>query len=375
MNKKEIIPVFKPSVGKEEIKAVAEVIKSGWLGLGPKTQEFEKKFAEYVGSKYAIATNSCTAALDLSLKALGINSGEVLVPSLTFAATANVALYNNAKPVFVDVYEDTLTMDVDDLKRKITRKTRAIIPMHYGGHPCEMDEILEIARDKGIPVIEDAAHACGAEYKGKKIGSLSDVTCFSFHPVKNLSTGDGGIVTTNDKKLYERIKKLRWFCINKSTFERTSGEGYTWYYEIDGLGYKYHMNDVMAAIALVQLKKLDRNNRKRRKIATFYTKRLKKLSWLETPVEKSYVKSSWHLYVIKVEARDALISYLDKNGISTSVHYMPVHLHPFYRKLGLKANVPVTEKIWKKLITLPIFPDLTRKDQERIIRTIEEFKN
>jgi len=375
MNKKEIIPVFKPSVGKEEIKAVAEVIKSGWLGLGPKTQEFEKKFAEYVGSKYAIATNSCTAALDLSLKALGINSGEVLVPSLTFAATANVALYNNAKPVFVDVYEDTLTMDVDDLKRKITRKTKAIIPMHYGGHPCEMDEILEIARDKGIPVIEDAAHACGAEYKGKKIGSLSDVTCFSFHPVKNLSTGDGGIVTTNDKKLYERIKKLRWFCINKSTFERTSGEGYTWYYEIDGLGYKYHMNDVMAAIALVQLKKLDRNNRKRRKIATFYTKRLKKLSWLETPVEKSYVKSSWHLYVIKVEARDALISYLDKNGISTSVHYMPVHLHPFYRKLGLKANVPVTEKVWKKLITLPIFPDLTRKDQERIIRTIEEFKN
>jgi len=373
-----MIPLFRPWVGKEEAEAVAEVINSGWLGMGPKTQEFEEKFAKYVGADYAVALNSGTAALDLAVKGLGIKSGEILVPSLTFAATANAALYNNAKPVFVDVDEDTNCMSIEDAKRKLTTDTKAMIPVHYGGHPCEMDELVRFVRSKKIALIEDAAHASGADYKGRKIGSIGDITCFSFHPVKNIATGDGGMITTNDEKLCGKVKKLRWFSINKSTFERVKGKNYSWYYEIDNLGYKYHMNDITAAIGLVQLKKVDKGNELRRKIVKRYMKGFSSLDWVKPPVEKPYVKSSWHMFAPKVKNRDGLIGHLTKADIATGVHYLPTHMHPFFANLiksgEIKpANTPVTDRIWKELITLPVFPSLADEDLNKIINTIKEF--
>lgn len=360
-------------MGQEEINAVAEVLKSGWIGLGPKVEEFEKNFANYIGVKHAIAVSSCTEALHLALKVLGIKSGEVIVPAITFVSTALAANYNNAKPVFADVNEDTLTINVDDVKRKITPKTKAIIPMHYGGHPAEMDEINEIATEHNLKVIEDAAHACGASYKDKKAGILADIGCFSFHAVKNLATGDGGMITTNDDEVDKRLRKLRWVGINKDTFMRAKA-AYSWYYEIEELGLKAHMNDITAAIGLVQLKRLEKMNARRREIFNFYNKEFQNLSWLKIPIEKDYVKSAFHNYAVKVDDQEKFIEHLQNNGIATTVHYMPLHLHPIYENLRAETSVPVAEKIWKKIVLLPMFPDLTNEELRKIADAVKNFK-
>ena len=376
----EVLPVFRPAMGQEEIDAVAEVIRSGWIGLGPKTEEFENKFAKYVNSGYAVGLNSATAALHLSLLALGIGPGdEVLVPSLTFVSTAHAVLYVGAKPVFVDVYEDTLCMDPADMEKKITKKSKAIIPVHFGGHPVDLDVIHKIAVKHNLAVVEDASHACGSKYKGRMIGGLSDLTCFSFHAVKNLATGDGGMVTTNDKKLAGTIKRLRWVGINKDTWEREElvfQKGYRqygWYYEVTDLGYKYHMNDLAAAIGLVQLAKLPSANARRRRLAKRYDGKFRKLPWLKIPVIKPGVKSARHNYVVRTKYRDKLNLFLKGKKISTGVHYYPVHLHPYYQKNGFKAEVPVTDRVWKELLTLPLYPTLSYKDQDRVIAAIIEF--
>lgn len=370
-----MIPVFRPSMGDEEINAVAEVLRSGWLGLGPKTKEFEERFAEYVGMKYAIALNSCTAALHLALNVLGINSGEVITTPITFVSTAHAILYNNATPVFADIQEDTLNIDPRDIERKITAKTKAIIPVHYGGHPCAMDEIMDIANEHNLSVIEDAAHACGAEYKGKKAGSLSDIGCFSFHAVKNLATGDGGMITTNDKEVYEKLLKLRWLGINKSTYQRDS-KGYSWYYDVESVGFKLHMNDITAAIGLIQLKKLNKMNAKRRKIVKRYNEAFEDLDWIEIPVEQDYVKSSLHNYAIKVNKvdRNELIAYLADKGISAGVHYMPLYLHPIYKKLRIAGDCPMADQVWKKVVILPLYPDMTEEDVEMVVDGVRTFK-
>lgn len=375
-----LIPVFRPCVGEEELEAVKEVLESRWIGLGPKTVEFEKRFAEYIGANHAIGTSSGTAALHLALKAFGIGPGdEVLVPSLTFISCAHAVLYCNAKPVFVDVYEDTLTVDVEDVQGKITDRTKVIMPVHYGGHPCDMDPILEVAEEKAIKVIEDAAHACGAEYKGERIGSIGDATCFSFHAVKNLTTGEGGMVTTQRSDIAEKLRKLRWLGITKGTWDRyapTQTKSLTstprWYYEVEGVGYKAHMNDVQAAIGIVQLGKLDKLNQRRREIAKFYDETLSELNWIGVPTVKDFAKHVYHLYVIRVEKRDEFVSHMFKNGVTTSVHYMPIHLHPFYKKF--KAKVPITEVVWKELVTMPMFPDLTNADLEKIMSAVKKFE-
>jgi len=372
-----MIPLFKPSIGEEEINALRETFKTGWIGLGPKTAEFEKKFAEYVGAKHAIGLNSATSALDLALKAFKINSGEILMPALTFVATAHVALYNNAKPVFVDVEKDTLCMDVEDIRKKITNKTKAIIPVHYSGHPCDLDAIKEIAESKNIVVIEDAAQATGAEYKGRKIGGISDAACFSFEAKKNLTTGDGGMITFNDDALADEIKRLRWFGIDKDTWQRARSK-YSWYYEVVELGYKVHMNDIQATIGLVQLNKLDRLNQKRADIFRFYNEKLQNLKGMEIPVEKDYARSAHWNYVLKAEKRDELITFLKKREIETGVHHMPVHLHPFYmnlirRNIISKPIIPVTESIWNKIVTLPSFADLKKEDAEEVANAVVEF--
>jgi len=374
-----LIQVFKPSLGQEELDALAEIFKTGWIGLGPKTAEFEQKFAEYVGVKHAVAVNSATAALHLSCLALGIGSGdEVLVPTITFVSTVHAVSYCGAKPVFVDVDPETFNIDTEDIIRKITPKTKAIIPVHYGGHACDMVHIWDIASEYNLFVIEDAAHACGGEYFGYKIGGLSQTvfTCFSFQAVKNLPTGDGGMITTNDDTKVALLNRLRWCGIDKSTWDRTEKNEHTqygWYYEIKDLGLKCHMNDISAVIGLCQLKKLDEMNNRRREITNMYNKAFSDTPWINIPVELDYAKSACHNYVIKTPYRNELNLYLKEKGIATGVHYLPIHLQPYYRNQE-EVSLPVAERVWKLLLTLPLYPSLTNDDVNYIIQSVLDYR-
>ena len=381
--KRSLIPVFFPNYDSKEERAVRDVLRSGWIGLGPKTDEFENKFADYVGAKYAVAVNSATSALHLALVAAGIKKGdEVILPALTFASTAHVVEYTGAKPVFADVDPETLSVTPETIEEKLTKKTKAIIPVHYGGWVCDMDEIAKIAKENGLVVIEDAAHACGSVYKGKKIGSISPYTCFSFHAVKNLATGDGGMITVKDKRVYEKLRRLRWVGITKDTWKRVekvveagleSSRGYGWHYEINELGYKYHMNDINAAIGLVQLEKLDKANRKRQRIAKYYAKKLKGVGDIVFSKMPKNGESAQHNFVIRTKDRNKLHIYLRNNYVSTGVHYMPLHLQPYYRKKYPKVSLPVTESVWVKMLTLPVYPKLKRVDQDYIIESVIDF--
>lgn len=374
-----MIPVFKPHIGKEELDALKEIFKTGWIGLGPKTAEFEGKFARYIGVKHAIAMNSCTAALHLAMKVMDIEGGEVITTPMTFISTNHAILYNNARPVFADIEKDTLNIDPEDIERKVTSRTKAIVVVHYGGHACDMDRIMSIARKNGLKVIEDCAHATGGEFlpagrhgKGKKLGSIGDIACFSFHAVKNIATGEGGMVTLNDPKKAERLKRLRWLGISKDTYSRNiPNKGYSWYYNVEEIGYKYHLNDIPAVIGLVQLKKLEKMNRMREKLYLNYNKHLSNIKDIEIPVIKSYAKNAYHNYVIKARSRDGLIDHLKEKGIATGVHYIPNHLYDIYKEF--RTSLPVAESVWKKLVTLPLFPDLTAKDQKKVIESIKEF--
>jgi perosamine synthetase len=370
-----MIQLFKPFFGQEELEALREPFETGWIGLGPKTAEFERKFAEFIGVKYAVGVNSCTAALDLALKLLDIRNGdEVIVPTMTFVSTAHVVAYNLATPIFADVDEKTLDIDLEDVKRKITRRTKAIIPVHYGGRPCNMDALKEMAGGKMV-IIEDAAHACGAEYMGKKCGSLGDIGCFSFHAVKNLAMGDGGALTLNDKEMYERAKRMRWLGIDKGTWDRTKADkSYWWEYLVDEIGLKCHMNDIQAAIGLVQLKKLASMNKRRREIVKMYNEGFKNIDWIETPPEDTdEYKSSWHIYCVKVNVidRNDLSAYLERNGIGTGVHYKPIHTYLCY---GNRPSLPIAERVFKRILSLPMHPGLSDDDVKRIIGTIKRFQ-
>lgn len=375
MNNK-LIPVLQPSIGQEEIDAVAEVMRSGWLGLGPRTEEFEKAFSAYTGNRFSVALNSGTAALHLAMDALDLVPGdEVIVPSITFISTIHAVSYVGATPVFADIEPDTMNLSVLDIERKITDKTKAIIVVHLAGHPCDMDAIHELAQSKGIKVVEDAAHACGAEYKGRPIGSISDLTCFSFHAVKNLTCGEGGAITCNTEWMYRKFREMRWVGISRDTWIRSSAEKvYAWQYFVDKVGYKYHMNDLQAAMGIVQLKKLDALNGRRREIANNYRNELKEIPWIELPQEQPYARSSWHLFQIKLpeeKQRDRLIAHLQESNIASGVHYYPCHLHPCY--MHLKAIVPVSSEIWKRILTLPIHPNITDQDMDRIIDCLRQF--
>jgi perosamine synthetase len=368
-----MIPVFKPSVGDEELNALRESFSTGWLGLGPKTKQFEEEFARYTNVPFAVGMNSATAALHLGLKVLNVEGREVITTSLTFVSTNHAILYNGAIPVFADVEEDTLNISAAEIERLVTPRTKAIVVVHYGGHACDMDPILQTARSKGLSVIEDAAHGCGGEYKGRKLGSIGDVGCFSFHAVKNLTTGEGGMVTVSREDLASRLRALRWLGITQSTYDRSGSRKYSWEYSVGELGFKSHMNDIAAAIGLVQLTKLDSLNAKRREIVGRYNAAFSKLPWVEVPVEKSYAKSALHNYVIKVpaEVRDDLISFLADREVASSVHYVPNHLYPIYEPF--RKFLPVTERVWKRLVTLPLFPDLKPDQIDRVIGSVQEF--
>lgn len=370
-----MIPVFRPSYGQEELDSLRETFGTGWIGLGPKTAEFEHAFASYLGAAHAIGVSSCTAALHLALRAAEVDRCEVVTTPMTFVSTNHAILYNGGIPVFADVDGDTLNIDPADVLRKITARTKVILVVHYGGHACDMDAILEIADSRGLVVVEDCAHACGGQHAGRHLGSIGDYGCFSFHAVKNLATGDGGMVTTRHEQAADRIRKLAWLGISKGTWGRSEGEGYSWEYDVEDLGFKHHMNDITASLGLVQLAKLDGMNERRRQLAARYSKALEEVSSIETPVEKPYARSACHNYVIKVsdpEDRDPLMTYLKTKGISTGMHYIPNHLYEMYRPY-VTAPLPVAEKVWKRLVTLPLFPDLTEKEQDSIVGAIEGY--
>ena len=371
-----MIPVFKPTYGEEELEALREPFQSGWIGMGPKTKEFEDKFAEFIGVPHAVGVNSATAALHLALMLADIEGKEVITTAMTFISTNHAILYNGGIPVFADIQPDTLNLDPEDVKRKITKRTQAIVLIHYGGHACEMETIMEMAKEHGLDVIEDCAHGCGGKFRERMLGSLGDFGCFSFHAVKNLATGDGGMITTHDEKADPRLRGLRWMGISRGTWDRSEREGYSWEYDVEELGLKCHMNDITAAIGLVQLAKLEQTNGRRRYLAKRYTDMLGDVSWIENPVEKDYAHSAWHNYVIKVadpSDRDALMAHLKARDISTGMHYIPNHLYEMYRRY-VNGPLPVTESVWKRLITLPLYPDLTDKQQDMIIGAIKGYR-
>lgn len=368
------IPYGKQTIDEDDIQAVCEVLRSDFLTTGPKIAEFEKTVAEYTGAKYAIAVSSGTAALHAACLAAGIGKGdEVITTPITFAASANCVLYCGGTPVFADINPKTYNIDPEDIRRKITPKTKAIIPVHFTGQPCDLDAIHTIATEYGLIVIEDAAHALGAEYKGKKIGGLSDMTVFSFHPVKHITTGEGGTVTTNDEQLFERLKLFRTHGITRDKSLMINKED-GWFYEQLELGYNYRITDFQCALGISQMKKLDRFIGRRLEIAAKYDAAFAGIEGVITPEQADECKNSYHLYVIQLTniPRNEAYNKCISSGLGVNVHYIPVYKHPYYQRNGY-ADVccPNAEELYSRLISLPMYPSLTDEELEYVISVVE----
>jgi len=381
MLRQHTIPFFVPSIGEEEIESVVETLRSGWLTTGPKVKEFEAAFSERIGLDHSIAVNSATSALQLALEATGVAAGdEVLVPTLTFAATAEVVMHLGARPILVDCRPDTLNIDPDKIEERITPRTKAIMPVHYGGQPCDMDRILEIARAHNLRVIEDAAHALPARYGDRVIGTIGDVTCFSFYANKTITTGEGGMITTDDDELAERMRIMSLHGISKDAWKRFSAEG-SWYYEILAPGYKFNMTDVAASLGIHQLARCDEFWEGRRRCAELYDAGFAGVPEVVVPTVELNLQHAWHLYVIQLELdrlqidRHCFIQELKQAGIGTSVHYVPLHMHPYYREtFGYKPDdLPVAESVYERIISLPIYPKLTEADVQYVVDTVKRI--
>jgi len=353
-----MIPLFRPSCTDLEIKYVTEALRSGWWGTGPVTEKLEHHFAEMAGARHAVAVSSCTAALQLTCQAAGVAGGEVIVPALTFASTALAAVHAGATVRFADIDEDTLCLDWADAHAKVTPETRAVIPVHYGGTVTRSTHWWP-----HIPVIEDCAHACGSTGAGRQ----GEVACWSFHAVKNLAAGDGGMITTDNDALAARLRRLRWCGIDRSTWDRETGRGYNWEYDITELGLKAQMNDITAALALAQLERLGEMNDARRAIAARYLDGLDGLGWLRLPPWRD--GSSWHLFTVRVADRDRFISHMLSRGVSAGVHYRPLNTFTVFPQDPL----PVTDRVWKTLVTLPLYPDMTELEVAQVIAAVREF--
>ena len=373
MNISRNIPFCIPHFPEEDIPAILdrmrEPLRSGLLTQGANVQEFEERFASYVGTKYAVAVNSCTAALHVALECIGIGRGdEIIVPSNTFVATANAALYCGAKPVFAEIDPSTFNMDPQDVKNRINDRTRAIIPVHIAGQPCDMKSIMEIAGAYNLYVIEDAAHAHGSIYNGKKCGSFGTANCFSFYPTKVMAGAEGGILTTNDEKVAEKARRLR-----------NGGRGGLGPLEITEIGYNYRMSELQAILCLYQLDNLEKLLRKRTKIAGWYTERLGGMDGVEVPYVKDSARCSYYAYIIKINGinRDELRERLNQHGIGTSIMFHPVHLQPVYRKLfGYKeGTLPITEEMSRKVLSLPIYPKLSEDNVEYVVSALKKEMN
>lgn len=377
-----IIPYGRQWVDASDIREVIKVLKSDWLTQGPKIKEFEDALCKYTGVKYAVAVSSGTAALHISCLAANIKRGdEVITSPITFVASANSILYCGGKPVFADIQKDTVNIDPEEIKKKINSNTKAIIPVHFAGHPCDLEEIKEIAEKHNLLIIEDASHALGAEYKNLKIGSCkySDMTIFSFHPVKHITTGEGGAVLTNQKDLYQRLLLFRNHGITKEKEKMTKFDG-PWYYEMHELGFNYRMTDFQCALGISQLKKLEKYIERRRELVSIYNKELSKIDKITLPVEKPYVKSSWHIYYIRLKdasKRRLIFEELQKSNIGVQIHYIPVYLQPYYQKnFGYKiGDCPKAEDYYQSTITLPLYPKMMNSEIQYIINILEGHNN
>jgi perosamine synthetase len=369
------IPYGTQWVDQEDIESVVSVLKSDWLTTGPTVDKFEKAFAKYVGAKYAVAVSSGTAALHTAAFAAGIGKGdEVITTPMTFAASSNCVLYQGGKPVFADIDKKTYNIDPANIKRKVTKKTKAIIPVDYTGQPCNLDEIKDIADDNDLIVIEDASHAVGSLYKGKKVGSISDLSVFSFHPVKHITTGEGGIITTDSKELYEKLLLFRNHGITKNKNDFVSPADGGWYYEQQLLGYNYRITDFQCALGLSQLKKIDNFIKRRKEIVKKYNKAFEEIGEIITPFQLKYSESSWHLYVIQLNLeklktnRKKVFNELRKNKIGVQVHYIPIYYHPYYQRLGYKKGLcPNAEWLYDRVVSIPLFPKMTDSEVKIVI--------
>jgi perosamine synthetase len=377
--RKTLLPYGRQSISEEDIQAVVDVLRSDWLTTGPKVAEFEEAFAAWVGAKYAVAFSSGTAALHGAAFAAGLKPGDEAITSpLTFAATANCVLYQGARPVFADVSPDTLNLNSDRFADCITTNTRSVLPVDYGGHPADLDPILALAERHGLIVIEDACHALGAEYHGRRTGSMAHMSAFSFHPVKHLATGEGGMVTTDRADLAESLRRFRNHGISSDGRQRhASGQ---WHYEMVSLGFNYRLTDIACALGLSQLKKLEANLVRRREIAARYTAAFRNLRGVLAPSVRPNVNPAWHLYPIRVNTahlntdRAHVFRALRAENIGVNVHYIPVHLHPYYRqRFGYRGGeYPVAEAAYEQLISLPIFHGMTDRDVVDVIAAVRK---
>lgn len=373
------VRLFKPCLGQEELDNIRDAFDRAWIGLGPKVREFENKWSKYIGCGASLAVNSATAALHLALRAFEFPEGrKVLVPAITFASTAFAAIYNRLEPVFVDVERDTASMSLKDLQRKYDKDCVAVIPVHMGGHPAQIGEIVEFAKARNMKVIEDCAHVAGADYRGKQLGTWGDVGCFSFEEKKAMTTGDGGMMCSDDIELIDRMRPVRWVGIDKDTWRRAAGYTDTgsldakhWYYEISALGYKYNMNDLSAAIGLAQLQKLDGMNQRRAQCVRRYLDGIADLEQIRPLLPFDPETNAYWLFGVRCDRRDELILHLKSRGIATSVHYIPLMHFPFFKRW---ANAcPVADEIWHTFVTLPLFAELSFEEIDYVVSALREF--
>jgi dTDP-4-amino-4,6-dideoxygalactose transaminase len=372
------VPFAMPDIGEAEIESVVETLRSGWLTTGPKVRQFEEDFSNYVGCHHAVAVNSATAALHLALAAVGIEADdEVLVPTMTFAATAEVVLYFKARPVLVDCQPETLNLDADRIEKAITARTKAIIPVHIAGQACAMDRIMEIAKAYDLRVIEDAAHALPARLQGRMIGTIGDITCFSFYATKTITTGEGGMATTENPEWADRMRMMGLHGISKDAWKRYTAEG-SWYYEILYPGFKYNLTDIAAAIGIEQLKKCEQFWQIRQHYAELYHEEFRDVPGIITPHVVPDLQHAWHLYVIQLDldqwriSRNEFIALLKQENIGTSVHFIPLHLHPYYRNTFQyrPEDFPTASAVFERIVSLPIYPKMTETDVRRVIEAV-----
>jgi len=365
------IPYGHQGIDEEDIEEVVKVLKSDWITTGPKIEEFENALCKYIGCKYAVAVNSGTSALDIAVQTLNLPRGsEIITTPFTFVATSNAVLYNNLKPIFVDIEKDTRNINPEEIRKKITDKTKAIIYVDYAGHPCDIEEIKGVAEEHDLYLIEDASHAIGAEYKGKKIGNFADMTIFSFHPVKHITTGEGGVVVTNNKEFYEKLKMLRNHGIDKSALDRF-GPKAGWAYDLKFLGRNYRITDFQAALGISQLKKLDEFIRRREEIVEMYNEAFEDMPEIETPIVKPDVKPAWHIYTVLLNGinRDEFFRKMRGRNIGVNLHYIPIYRFSYYPEhFNFNPNdFPVTEEVFSKIVTLPLFPKMEDEEVRFVI--------